>query len=47
MHLVNGLTASILLGNTTTLVFQIFTQYMTLVNNVSKDIEHGEGIFFI
>lgn len=47
MHLVNGLTASILLGTTTTLVFQIFTQYMTLVNNVSKAIKHGEGFCFV
>lgn len=47
MYLVNGMTASTLLGTTTTLVFQIFTQYMTLVNNVRKDIELGGGFFFL
>lgn len=47
LYLVNGMTASTLLGTTTTLVFQIFTQYTTLVNNVRKDIELGGGIFFI
>lgn len=46
LYLVNRMTASTLFRTTTTLVFQIFTQYITLVNNVREDIELGGGFFF-